>query len=162
MGKALLVIDMQNGICTADIYKLNQTVVNINNRIKYFRNRKLPIIFIQHNDQTLRAGSHNWEIMSQIDYFEDEDITIQKTHADAFYKTKLKEKLEQLQINELEVTGAQTEYCVDTTIRVAHNLGYEITMYQGTTTTFDNEFLPAARMVDYYYKIWNQRFLTLK
>lgn len=161
MGKALLVIDMQNGVCTTDIYKLNQTIVNINNRIKDFRNHKLPVIFIQHNDQALKSGSYNWEIVPQINYFKDKDITIQKIHADAFYKTDLKKKLEQLQINELEITGAQIEYCVDTTIRLAHDLGYEITMHRGTTTTFDNEFLPAAKMVDYYYQMWDQRFLTL-
>lgn len=161
MGKALLVIDMQNGVCTADIYKLNQTIENINSRIKYFRDHKLPIIFIQHNDQTLKSDSDSWKIVPQINYFKDKDITIQKTHADAFYKTNLKEKLEQLQINKLEITGAQIEYCVDTTIRVAHDLKYEITMYKGTTTTFDNEFLSAAKMVKYYYRMWDQRFLTL-
>ena len=65
-------------------------------------------------------------------------------------------------VDALRTLGAQIEYCIDTTIRVAHDLGYEITMYEGTTTTFNNEFLSAEKMVDYYYKMWNQRFLTLK
>lgn len=145
MGTALLVIDMQNGVCTDGIYKLKQTVENINNRIKYFRDHKFPIIFIQHIDQALRPDSYDWKIMSQINYFKDKDITIQKTHADAFYKTDLKKELDRLRIDKLEITGAQTEYCVDTSIRVAHNFGYEIVMYKGATTTFDNEFLSAEK-----------------
>lgn len=162
MRKALLVIDMQNGVCTDGIFNLKQVIENINNRIRYFRKNKLPIIFIQHIDSTLEPHSHNWKILSQIDYVRGKDTVVQKTHADAFYKTDLKEKLSQLGSNELEIVGAQIEYCVDTTIRVAHDLGYEIIMYKGTTTTFDNEFLSAEKMVDYYYKMWNQRFLTLK
>lgn len=161
MRKALLVIDMQNGVCTDGIFNLKQVIENINNRIRYFRKNKLPIIFIQHIDSTLEPHSHNCKILSQIDYVRGKDTVVQKTHADAFYKTDLKEKLNQLGVNELEIVGAQIEYCVDTTIRVAHDLGYEITMYRGTTTTFDNEFLPAAKMVDYYYQMWDQRFLIL-
>lgn len=162
MNKALLVIDMQNGVCLDKIFNLNSVIININNRIEYFRDHNLPIIFIQHNDQDLQPESDDWEIMKSIEYVKGKDIVVQKIHADSFYKTNLKSKLDQLKVDELEITGAQVEYCVDTTIRVAHNLKYKITMHKGTVTTFDNEFLPASKMIDYYYKMWDQRFLILK
>ena len=37
------------------------------------------------------------------------------------------------------LVGMQVEYCVDTTIRVAFEKNYKITVPQGGTTTFDTK-----------------------
>ena len=49
-------------------------------------------------------------------------IFVRKTHANSFYKTNLKEILDQLSVNRIEFCGAQTEYCMDATIKFAHGL----------------------------------------
>lgn len=40
--------------------------------------------------------------------------------------------------------GIQTEYCVDTTCRVAFELGYRVVMPEMTNTTYDSGLLTAA------------------
>ena len=45
----LIVIDMQNEVC-AGIYRREELIEQINQRIITYRKAKKPIIFIQHND----------------------------------------------------------------------------------------------------------------
>lgn len=49
-------------------------------------------------------------------------------------------------------------YCIDTTIKVAFELGYNVTVIKGGTTTFDDMKITAEQLVEYYENIWNGRF----
>ncbi|WP_314737627.1 cysteine hydrolase family protein [Limosilactobacillus urinaemulieris] len=144
MTKALLVIDLQNGVC----------------HIAFFRSQDLPIIFIQHESSSLLKGSAEWKLISGLNY-QSNDFYIKKTHLNSFYKTKLQEILNKLQVRELEICGAQTEYCVDTTIKMAHGLGYQLSMKSGASSTFDNQFMTAMQTIKFYEKIWEENFLDL-
>ena len=53
---ALIVIDMQNEVC-AGIYRREELIEQINQRILTYRKAKKPIIFIQHNDDELINGT---------------------------------------------------------------------------------------------------------
>lgn len=159
MKKALLVIDLQNGVCKdGKIYNYRNVIENINDQIDQFHLNNDPVIFIQHKDEDLIHGSFEWNLISDL-HNNDNDYYIEKIHADSFYKTNLYELLRRLDINRLQICGAQVEYCVDTTIKVAHDLGYQLTMVHNSTTTFDNEYLKANRMINFYENIWNNRFL---
>lgn len=67
--------------------------------------------------------------------------------------------LMELNIQTLEICGAQTEYCIDTSIKVAHHLGYQVRMLHSLTTTYDNAFMSAQDTIAFYEKIWDQRFV---
>lgn len=159
---ALIVIDMQNGLENSTTKLFNKTLVikKINQRIQWFRALGWPVIFIQHEDQQLVYGTNDWQIFSSIDALKS-DYYIAKTHANSFYYTKLKELLIKLSINELEFCGAQTEYCIDTTIRMAHGLGFNCSMKKGTCTTLDSPLLSAEMIIQHHEAIWENRFLCL-
>lgn len=161
--KALLVIDLQNGVCKEDkvIYNYDHLIKGVNQRIQKNRELQQPLIFIQHNDSELVYGSESWQLVSELDFLTG-DFLIQKTHANSFFKTKLQQTLSDLKVTEIELCGAQTEYCVDTTIKVAHSLGYQLTMYRGLNSTFDNGWMTAEQTIRFYENIWDQRFLVLK
>lgn len=72
----------------------------------------------------------------------------------------MKELLDSLNVKTLEICGAQTEFCVDTTIKVAHSFGYTINMFHDSTTTHDNQFLTAKELISFYEMIWSNRFVT--
>ena len=76
-------------------------------------------------------------------------IFCKKTHANSFYNTNLKEILDQLSVHRIEFCGAQTEYCMDTTIKFAHGLGYENFMFQKATSTLNNPFMSAKETIDF-------------
>ena len=129
ISDTLLVIDFQNGVCKEpqDIFNIQECVTGINSRITAYRHAHKPIIFFQHNDEELIFGSFLWKIIPEIDS-QPNDNFIQKTHANSFYHTKLRKLLNENDVRSIEICGAQTEFCVDTTIKMAHGLGYELQM----------------------------------
>jgi len=159
MMDVLLVIDMQNGVCNDNDLK-EKCIKKINQRIAVYRAKNKPIIFIQHNDESLKKGQFDWEIIPELTY-ENEDIYVQKYHANSFYQTDLQEILLSLKTSSIEICGAQTEYCVDTTVKMAHGLGYKLQMVSGSTLTFNNTFMSAQETVYFYENIWDARFLTI-
>lgn len=83
-----------------------------------------------------------------------------KTHANSFYQTNLQEILTDLQVENIEFCGAQTEFCVNSTLVFAHGLGYKNFMKKGLTTTFDNEWMTAQETIHFYEKhLWKHLFL---
>lgn len=159
--KTLLIIDLQIGVQseTAPLYNLDNVIDGVNQRIDLFRKENNPVIFVQHNDRELVLNSPKWALIPELNY-EDTDLYINKTHANAFYRTDLNEQLARLNVRQLEICGAQTEYCVDTTIRMAHGLGYKLFMKKGLTTTVNNDLLGAKTIIAHHENIWNKRFLT--
>lgn len=160
-NKALIVIDLQQGLdrVSSRLYQLSDVLNGVNQRITEYRRNQLPIIFIQHEDETLIVGSPMWQLFDQLDAKTD-DFYVGKTHANSFFQTSLKELLDELSVTELEFCGAQTEYCVDTTIRVAHSLGYRCFMKRGLNTTVNNSLLGAQTIIKHHEQLWDQRFLT--
>lgn len=158
--KALVVIDLQKGVESPDkrLYELDKVILGVNKRIHYYRERKNPIIFIQHNDSDLILNSPQWQLFSDLNAKKD-DIYIDKTHANSFYNTNLSYVLNSLDIKTLEFCGAQTEFCVDTTIRFAHGMKYKCFMKRGLSTTLDSELLSAENIIKHHENIWDKRFL---
>lgn len=161
MTRALLIIDLQKGVTStnAPLYKLEQVLDGVNQRIQTYRQIGDPIIFIQHEDAELEKGSAPWQLLPSLAH-QPTDYYCGKTHANAFYQTNLAVLLSELGINQLEICGAQVEYCVDTTIRFAHGLGYELTMKKGLTTTTDSTLFNASQIIAHHESIWENRFLT--
>ena len=62
---ALIVIDMQNEVC-AGIYRKEELIEQINQRILTYRKAKKPIIFIQHNDDELIKESEGWQLLPEL------------------------------------------------------------------------------------------------
>ncbi|WP_270244043.1 cysteine hydrolase family protein [Lactococcus lactis] len=155
---ALIVIDMQNEVC-AGIYRREELIEQINQRIITYRKAKKPIIFIQHNDDELIKESFGWQMIPEL-LTESTDKYVEKTHANGFYQTELQKLLTDLSVKLIEFCGAQTEFCVNTTLVFAHGLGYQNWMQRGASSTFDSKWLSAKEIVDFYENhLWDERFL---
>ncbi|TPR23161.1 isochorismatase family protein [Apilactobacillus timberlakei] len=159
IADCLLIIDMQNGVYNPIEHK-ESFLKNINSRINLYHDYDKPVIFIQHNDDILIEGKHEWNFVKNLNHNE-HDIYIQKTFRNSFYHTNLKNVLDKLNINSLEIYGLQTEYCIDATIKMAHGLDYNVYMKKGLSTTVDNDYMSADQSVSYYESIWNNEFLKL-
>ncbi|AKP67338.1 cysteine hydrolase family protein [Companilactobacillus ginsenosidimutans] len=155
-AQVLIVMDMQKGF--SDAYYFNELVDRINDRIKDYKDSDKPVIFIQHNEKGLTQGTKDWELADNLNAKPD-DLTVQKTHLNAFYKTELNDLLTENNLDQLEICGLQTEYCCNATITMAHGLGYQITMQPEMTTTYDNDFMTATQTIEFFEDIWNGNFL---
>lgn len=162
----LLVIDLQKGVChdsstSSTIDRLESLTTLVNKRTQHFEQLGKPVIFIQHEDEQLIPETEEWELLPEL-IVPDCSYFVRKTHANAFFKTNLNKLLEGVGCRSIELCGAQTEYCVDATVKFAHGLGYHLSMSRGATTTYNNLFMTAQSTVTFYEKIWEQRFLTLQ
>lgn len=163
LSDVLLIIDLQNGVCNSDagaINRLSDLVSLVNGLIQKYQTNGLPIIFVQHNDIDLIKNTESWKILSDI-ALPKNAFYVDKTHADSFFNTNLNNLLNRLSVKTIEICGAQTQYCVDTTVKVAHSLKYDMFMKRNATTTYDNDFMSAEDTIKFYENIWDKRFLTL-
>lgn len=156
----LIVIDLQNGVCynKEHLFELETLLAKVNERISLYRKLHKQIIFVQHCDEDLVPGEEPWAINAKLDV-QAQDLLIKKIHANSFYRTNLKEVLDQLKVHSIEFCGAQTEYCMDATIKFAHGLGYKNLMVKNATSTLNNSFMTAKETIDFYENMWSHRYL---
>ncbi len=154
MKKALLVIDVQEGMYTAGgpVHNGQELLENLQELIQKCRSHEIPVIYVQHNGpkgHPLEKGTPEWNVHSTIAP-KDGDIVIEKETPDAFYKTDLRQVLQDMKIEHLILSGMQTEYCVDTTTRSAFSEGYKVTLVRDAHSTFDSEQLSAEEIVKHH------------
>ena len=68
------------------------------------------------------------------------ELVISKPGKDAFYSTELREYLQTRNISGLVITGVTTEVCVQTTMRVANDRGYDCLLIEDGTDSYFPEF----------------------
>lgn len=114
MKPALLIIDIQNEflkISPACSDSLKSAIEYINAAITLFRKRNLPVVVIQDKIEGLPEGSLGFDVPESV-RLELKDIRIIKTYGNSFRNTGLAEKLRELGIDTVIVTGFCAEFCV--------------------------------------------------
>lgn len=167
MKQALVVIDMQEAFFLEEEYHLHEyekVVKTINAAIDHARKKEISIIFIQHTEESpseFAKGTETWELHQGL-HKESTDTVIEKITWDAFYQTPLEETLNKLEIEQLIFTGAQTEYCLDTTLRNAYSRGYQKNMLvKDGHSTLDSNVLTAKDIINHHESVWNNRFVKI-
>jgi nicotinamidase-related amidase len=157
---AIIVIDVQKALVEEHPYQEEVFISNLQKLITACRNKGIQVIYIRHGEagSELEPGSQGWEIAEAISPKDGEKI-FEKQYNSAFRQTGLHEHLQTVNIKKLILCGMQTEYCVDTTCKVAFELGYQATIPSAGTTTFDNRPYKAEELTVFYeQRIWNNRF----
>ena len=124
----------------------------------------MPIIFIRHVGllgTPLAPDSSITQLISELPVDCSQDIVIEKMSPSCFKGTVLKEMLEQLNVNEIIISGMKTEYCIDTTVRAAADLGFDISLISDAHTTFDSDLLSAQQIIMHHNSTLNGAFAKL-
>mgnify|MGYP001811178061 CR=1 FL=1 len=134
--KALLVIDVQNGVVQS-AYDRDRVVTNIAQVIRKARAASIPVIFVQHtNAEELPENSQQWQVVPELE-IRPGDHRIGKRYNSAFEDTDLDKILAELAVSELIITGAATNWCIRATSFGALTKGYSITLVGDAHTTDD-------------------------
>jgi nicotinamidase-related amidase len=153
MKTALLVIDVQQGLCEGEhqAFDSAQVIGRINRVSAKARAAGVPVIFIQHESQTgyLEFGTPAWQLAGDL-HTEPSDLRIRKTTPDSFLRTDLEAMLKARGITDLIICGMHTEFCVDTTTRRALALGYPVTLVDDGHTTEGNEHVSARQVIAHH------------
>ena len=153
MTTALLIIDVQQGLCEGEgrAFESDEVIARINGVSAQVRGAGWPVVFIQHESQAgyLEHGSREWQLASglQVDAG---DRRIRKTTPDSFLRTDLHEALQILGVTRLVVCGMHTEFCVDTTTRKALALGYPVVLVSDAHTSAGNAAISPQQVIAHH------------
>jgi len=145
MKPALLVIDMQSEFfnysetCSKS---LKSAIETINPAIAAFRERRLPIIIVQHKDEEggLVPGKPGFEVSESVN-LDPQDPRIVKTYGNAFNKTGLAEKLRGLRVGTVVVTGFCAAECVLSTYKGAEDYDFKPIILKQAIASYSPEHI---------------------
>ncbi|CYU76472.1 cysteine hydrolase family protein [Streptococcus suis] len=157
MKSALLVIDIQNLLVEEKPYAIAERLTLWHDSLVQARQAGIEVIHVRHHDQELVKGTADWEIHSTVAPLASEKI-FDKTFNSAFKETGLHTYLQENGMEQLIIMGMATNFCIDTTIKVAFELGYKVAVIQDGTTTGYSGKLDTKDLIDYYQNIWSWNF----
>ena len=145
MKPALLIIDIQN-----EFFHLNQACSDslksaiecINAAVDLFRKKNLPIVVIQHKSegQGLVPGKSGFDVPESVKVGS-QDLRVVKTYGNSFTKTELAEKLRELGVDTVIVTGFCAEFCVLSTYRGAQDFDFTSIILKGSLASDNAEHI---------------------
>ena len=156
--KALLIIDMQKSVFSTPRHDKEGVTQRINNLASIIREDDGIVIYIQHNgtiQDDMNKGSKGWELIDELNMQHD-DIKINKTACDSFFKTDLESVLKTNRVNNVIITGAVTEFCVDTTLRSCLSKEFDkVTLISDGHTTGNRDHLNADLIIEHHNWMWS-------
>lgn len=159
-NQALLVIDVQVGIARGkDMHAGWPKILgNIVDLIARARENELPVVFVQHDGgpgDLLQPGRDGWALCPELGVLPS-DIIVRKDACDSFFDTSLESVLRERGIQRLIVAGCMTEYCVDTSVRRAVSLGFDVTLAADAHGTWNSPTLNADQVIDHHNRLLDQ------
>ena len=150
MTKALLIIDIQNDYFPGGANELVGIAEAAAVAVKvkaHFKSQGLPVIMVQHI--AIKPGAtfflpdtYGAELHESLPLEEGDELVV-KHFPNSFRETTLLEVLKNLNVTDLTIVGMMTHMCVDTTVRAANDLGYQVTLVADACATRDLEFAGA-------------------
>ena len=153
MKTALLVIDVQQGLCEGEhaAFASQEVIGRINQVAEKARAAGALVVLVQHESSTgeLMHGTRGWQLAHGL-HTAPSDLRIRKTTPDSFHRTVLTDTLTQHAVTDLVICGMHTEFCVDTTTRRALALGYPVVLVEDAHTTEGSALLSAAQIIQHH------------
>lgn len=151
---ALLVVDVQLGFDDLTYWggqrNNPQAEANIARLLQLFRGLNAPVIHVRHASTNplspLRPDQPGHRPKPEAEALPGERVFIKNVNS-AFIGTDLEAYLRAQAIHTLVVVGVQTDYCVSTTVRMAANLGFSVSVVDDATWTYDHRH-PDGELLD--------------
>jgi nicotinamidase-related amidase len=155
MANALLIIDMQTGLYDGpqQPFERERVLGTINQLIQRARRANVAIFVARHTGPAgspIEAGSPLWQLWHGLDVDDAHDHLFNKTRPSCFLGTDLAQQLAAAQVDELVVVGMKTQFCIDTTCRVAAELGFSVMLPEDAHTCMDTPTLPAKAIIEHH------------
>lgn len=139
----LLVVDVQRGFRDTSYWGPNgnpDCLRNIELLVSHWRSKKLPVVLVKHNSSNPDSPLNPSSDGNQLEPFlaGPRETLIQKSVNSAFFGTPdLHLWLSKRFFREVVICGITTNFCSETTARMASNLGYKTSFVIDATDAFD-------------------------
>lgn len=139
---ALIIIDVQEGLDDPVWGRRNNPDAerNMARLLADWRAKRRPVFHVQHmstNPHSPLRPHQPGNAIKRIVRPEGDEPIIQKTVNSAFIGTDLERRLREAEIQSVVIVGLTTNHCVETSARMAGNLGFTTYVVADATATFD-------------------------
>ncbi|MGW8330722.1 isochorismatase family protein [Streptomyces sp. NPDC055897] len=141
MTRALIVIDVQESFRVRPLWATisdPKIADQVNRLVQLARRAGDPVVWVLHSEpgsgDVFDPALGHVRLMEELERADGEPL-IHKTSHNAFTTTNLQQLLTERGIRELTICGIRTEQCVETTTRLAGDLGYQVTLAIDATAT---------------------------
>ncbi|MGW3420108.1 isochorismatase family protein [Streptomyces phaeochromogenes] len=141
MTRALIVIDVQESFRARPLWETTSDLKiadQVNRLVRLSRQAGDLVVWVLHAEpgsgDVFDPALGHVRLMEELERADGEPL-IHKTSHNAFTTTNLQQLLTERGVRELTVCGIRTEQCVETTTRVAGDLGYQVTFVTDATAT---------------------------
>lgn len=141
MNRALIVIDVQESFRARPLWEAisNPKIAHqVDRLVRLARKAGDTVVWVLHSEpgtgNTFDPALGHVRLLNELERRADEPL-LHKTSHNAFTTTNLQQLLTERGIRELTVCGIRTEQCVETTTRLASDLGYRVTFVTDATAT---------------------------
>jgi nicotinamidase-related amidase len=141
---ALVVIDVQKGFdeieARGNRRNNPEAILRIADLLAHFRSVSAPIFHIRHAsreaDSVFRPERPGFQVKDEAQELPGEPMIVKHVNS-SFIGTDLEARLRAAGIAVLVICGATTNHCVETTTRMAGNLGFDTKLVRDAIWTFD-------------------------
>ncbi|WGD53415.1 cysteine hydrolase family protein [Bradyrhizobium sp. CB1650] len=141
---ALIVVDVQRAFDEWEAAGKRRNnpdaVARIADLLRAFRASGAPIFHIRHEGtkptSSFRPDGSGYKVKDEAREAPGEPVIVKRVNS-AFIGTDLESRLRAAGITTLVICGATTNHCVETTTRMAGNLGFDAHLVRDATWTFD-------------------------
>ena len=141
---ALLVVDVQRAF---DLWEAGgkrrnnpDAVARVADLLAVFRAAHAPVFHIRHRSaqrgSSFAPGGPGYAVMDEARELAGEPVVTKEVNS-AFIGTDLEVRLRATGVRSVVICGATTNHCVETTTRMAGNLGFDAWLVRDATWTFD-------------------------
>jgi nicotinamidase-related amidase len=142
--RALVVVDVQVGV-VANAWARDRVVANVARAVELARAATLPVIWVQHDDDELPAGSIAWRWVPELSPHAGE-LCVAKHFNSAFEQTGLEDALAVRGVSHIVLAGAASNWCIRATAHAALDRGYDLTLVSDAHTTEDLDLDDGTRI----------------
>ena len=159
LNHALLIIDMQQASLDRstplfDAVGLVHRLNALARRVRKVSGRVIVVRFTGPRGSPYHPEHDGWQLAPGLE-MEPDDLQIRKPASDAFQSTDLETALGAPGGSNVIVTGCDTEFCIDSTVRSALARGYHVTVPEDGHSLIDRAHLSAKQIIVHHNAIWS-------
>ncbi|WP_449407856.1 isochorismatase family protein [Microbacterium maritypicum] len=132
----VIVIDMQAGV-TRGCVDEHGVLERADALVRRAREAGTPVVWVHHDP--VGVGTPDWELAAPLHRVEGESL-VRKDYRDSFADTDLRDVLDRSGATRLVIAGAQSDFCVRTTMQRAAAEGYDVALVSDAHTTVGTEW----------------------
>lgn len=153
---AFVIIDMQNASFNSSVFQFQnatELIANIIQMANQVRDAGKYLVYSMATNDNKPEGSFEWQPVPGLE-FEENDVVVLKSYADAFLASDLQKKLAEINIGCIAICGVATDQCINSSFAGAKKRMYDIIMVADGHSAVGDDY---EAIIEHYNQTWESQ-----